>query len=392
MEHGLELELPDADERDWLLGGLERLVSLRGYEQLVGAPVLLPEPEYFPDEAPDDSRRVAVLLRRLLIYAGMPGFRVRVAVYDNDTHAQVDHHGVGTGGPGAAAWFAGIEGNACRFGVERRELGDAGELIGTLGHEVAHAYRHHHAIRARDPFVEERLTDLTAVYLGFGAFLLMSSWSIKTGGYSPSGDPLLFQRKSRGYLSPAQIALLLGAQSVARAATREEQKAIAAALSPNHKKLYRNACRLFGQDAAALRQRLGVPDPKTWSTFPTLEQLTAPDNEALVHEVYDPDHEPPRDSADPGEPATRRLVHRGGTFALFGAAAPFLLATAGVLQGTALIAAMFGGGVLGYIAGRISRRGECSACGRRLAADDEVCAGCGARIEEAESEQEADAR
>ena len=261
MEHGVELELPDVDEREWLLDGLARLVRLRGWEQLVGAPVLLPDQQYFPDPWLDDARGVVILLRRLLVYAGMPEFRVRVTVYDNDAHAQYDYRGVGHGGAGAAAWFAGIDGDLCRFGVERRELGDVEELVGTLGHEVAHAYREHHGVCARDRHIEERLTDLNSVYLGFGVFLFNSSWSFKTGGYSASGERLLYERKSRGYLSPAQLAVLLGAQSVARAAPREAREAIAAALSPNHRKLYRDACRLFDDDPAALRQRLGVSDP-----------------------------------------------------------------------------------------------------------------------------------
>lgn len=378
MEHGLELELPDADEREWLLDGVGRLVSLRGFEQLVGAPVLLPEPDYFPDPWPDDLGRVGILLRRLLLYARMPELGVQVTVYDRDTHAQYDHHGVGQGGAGAAAWFAGIEGNTCRFGVERRQLGDLEELVGVLGHEVAHAYRTHHAIRARDHFIEERLTDLTAVYLGFGAFLLRSSWSFKTGGYSASGERLLYERRSRGYLSPAQLAVLLGAQSVARDAPREERKAIAAALSPNHRKLYRDACRLFDEDAQRLRERLGVPAPASWPDFPTLEELTAPfdDPPDLVHEVVDVIPDP--DSGSSADIATRRTTHRGGIFALFGAAAPFLLATAGVLDGNALVAAMLGGAIAGYIAGRLSRQSECSACGRRIADSDLVCGGCGA--------------
>jgi hypothetical protein len=147
QEVEVELELPSADERERLLDGLARLVRQRGFERLVGHPVLLPQPKYFPDPWEEGPRGVVVLLRRLLHYAGLEDFRVHVTVYDNEEHAQYDTRGVGHGAPGAAAWFAGIDREVCRFGVERRELRHVDELIGTLGHEVAHAYRAH-AIRS----------------------------------------------------------------------------------------------------------------------------------------------------------------------------------------------------------------------------------------------------
>src|SRR5687768_4896596 len=103
----------------------------------------------------------------------------------------------------------GIEDGVCRFGVSDATLSDAEMLIGTLGHEAAHAYREHHGLVVVSRDVEEQLTDLTTIYLGFGFFTLQSSFQFKTGHYDTSGQRLLYERKMLGYLRPGHLAFLL---------------------------------------------------------------------------------------------------------------------------------------------------------------------------------------
>jgi hypothetical protein len=71
------------------------------------------------------------------------------------------------------AFFAGIEeptdetpAPRALFGFDVTRWGDPELLLGTMAHEVAHAYRRHHKLEALDREIEERLTDLTAVMLG----------------------------------------------------------------------------------------------------------------------------------------------------------------------------------------------------------------------------------
>ena len=89
----------------------------------------------------------------------------------------------------------GLADGVYRFGVKDTELRDEQALIGTLGHEVAHAYRTHHGLVVASRDTEEQLTDLTTIYLGFGVFTLESSHQFKTGlGFSAFGAWLGYER------------------------------------------------------------------------------------------------------------------------------------------------------------------------------------------------------
>jgi hypothetical protein len=69
-------ELPQSEEAEYLLAGLARLIQLRGVEPFVAAPLLLPDPRFFPDPVKVRKRKVAVLLQRLLAYAELSPKRV----------------------------------------------------------------------------------------------------------------------------------------------------------------------------------------------------------------------------------------------------------------------------------------------------------------------------
>lgn len=378
MEIGLDLELPGADEREMLLDGLSRLIEKQGHEKFVDGPVLLPSDEHFPDAVEPGPRGARTLLRRLGLYAGLGELGVRVTVYEQAEHAEFDHHGVGHGGPGAAAWFAGIHDGRCEYGVERRELGDPEELIGTLGHEVAHAFRAHHALAVVTRDTEERLTDLTAVYLGFGVFLLNSSLSFKTGGWSASGERLLYARKARGYLSPPHIALLLAAQAVARATTEAERRAVSRALAPNHAKLFEDACELLSDDAPALRRRLGVPPSASSARRPEAPAPPLPPDDTDADELVVVKTTKTTKASAPR--AFRMRRDRGVLYGVLGAGAPVMFAATGLVEGMWLVGIIAVSGLLGFVLGRGFRDDRCSACGGRLSLGDASCPDCRATL------------
>ena len=144
-----DFAVPEGEEAEYLLLGLARLVELRGVETFVAAPLLLPEPRFFPDAVTSRAEGVSVLLRRLLAYAGLHARRLDVEIYGGE-HAIA----VAITKPGhtkdAAAWFMDVADGVYHFGVRDNVLADERGLIGTLGHEVAHAYRTHYGLRVRD--------------------------------------------------------------------------------------------------------------------------------------------------------------------------------------------------------------------------------------------------
>jgi hypothetical protein len=384
----LRLEPPAEEEREWLLDGLATLIRRHGYERLISCRILLPTDEDFPDEVPSGASGVRVLLLRLLWYAGMGQHRARLTVYEERTFMEVDHRGVGHGGAGTAAWFAGIEGEICEFGVNAGELRlEREEVIGTLGHEVAHAFRYHHQLCVRDAEVEERLTDLTAVYLGFGTFLLNSSASFKTGGVSASGERLLYEKRERGYLSPAQLAFLLATQVVVRGTGPRRLRAIADTLSANQRKLFDASCELLPA-TAELRERLCIPEPEQWPAWP--ERTPRPQDLQL-----EPTAEEAKDEADeaeqplanagpsgviswdpPGPPVRRVEGSYAGLLGLGGSVAPWIVGAMGALEGLPLIASSLLGGVVGVVIGRRLPSDSCSACRARLPRGAERCERC----------------
>jgi ribosomal protein L40E len=370
---GLELELPLGAHRDRLLAALGNLVRRRGFETFVAAPILLPHSDYFPERWERTLVGARRLLRRLMHYAELGKLRVKLDSWSERPRT------VGGLGPQhteghTVAWFAGIRDGVCEFGLELDQLRHEESLVATLAHEVAHAYREHHGLVIADRDLEEKLTDLTCVYLGFGLFALNASHAVESGGVSPSGEPLLYQTRSLGYLSPSELALLLAAQLAVRNDV-EEQRAVRTELLPNHAALVDQGLRQLTGAIADLRRELHVAEPSSWPPRIGVEAIA---------ELPDDDATPPhRDAAT--EPIADAIAFRvkqdraTGFFLLL----LVLSAMSGLLAGVGGIV-FYGlcavGAAAGLVVGRRVRADECSNCRGRLALDDENCRRCHARV------------
>jgi hypothetical protein len=251
--------LPDEDERERPLDQLTRLVLAAGADTFVAAPIVAPDDRAFPDRWTPDAAGVERLLRRVLGHAGLGALELELSIDAYaETEIQVDAQGRAqiTGHRGTAAWFAGIRGRTCRFGVDVNGLADPGQLAGTLAHEAAHAYRHYHDLVARDPALEEQLTDLTTVYLGLG--ILTANASVRY-----RSDARGYRSTHGGYLSVQAMCWLLAAQVVARG---EPPRGVARWLDTTQAACLRAACGLLDRDA--LIARLGLPLPALWPRPP----------------------------------------------------------------------------------------------------------------------------
>jgi hypothetical protein len=365
--------IPEYEERDYLIAGLARLVQQRGPEQLLQAPLLLAEPQFWPDKVETRGQAAAVLLRRLLSYAGMGdlgveieigGARPQLVVDDGAEHEDPLHH--------AAGWFLGIEGGVCRFGVSDASLRDKQMLIGTLGHEVAHAYREHHQLVVPTHDVEEQLTDLTTIYLGFGYFTLQSAFQFKTGHYDDRGQQLLYERQMLGYLRPGQLALLLAAQLVVRSRDDQELRPLLRALAPNQSEALLNAYRELEPQREKLRVALGVAHVEHLPRAPDLKEFVKPLGPAVVR-IND-------------HAAEQRVRAENGKFAfrvrhsrkLLGAATGSVLGFSSVFLGADLwmwlLLPVFA--AIGYRIGGRLRAQSCSECNHGVDESAEVCSFC----------------
>src|SRR5262249_47131793 len=152
------------------------LLHAKGFAPFVSAPLLEPRVEHFPDPWRPDGLGVERLARRLLGYAGLADLGVEVELFESDVARDKLGSFEGSWAHLAmAAWLAGIQDGRCLFGADARKLATPDVLVGVMAHEVAHAFRHRHELALANRDVEERLTDLTTVYLGFGVLTTNAS-------------------------------------------------------------------------------------------------------------------------------------------------------------------------------------------------------------------------
>lgn len=292
--------IPPEGEREWVLDSLRSLVRTCGHEQLVRTPVVLPSPRCFPDRWTPDAGGVRRLALRIMRYAALDELDVVIHMFEGDAPRGEVLLGPGGRGSsqaheGAAAWFAGIEDGTCLFGANVSLLDDPGGVTAALAHETAHAFRTVKALVVDDRDLEECLTDLSTIYLGLGvltanASLRHRSWAISTDGTSLGGHA--WSTSQLGYLSPQAMCFALAVFERVRDRGAAERRAIVDALSTNQAGFFKAARRWLEREfagVAALRERLGLPEPSAWPGPARLEDLLAAPLEEPVDDEDD-DH------------------------------------------------------------------------------------------------------
>jgi hypothetical protein len=164
---------------------------------------------------------VRVLLKRIMAHAGLGQLQVDLDTFSQpEVVHELDERGGARewGHDGAAAWFAGIgEDGCCHFGVAEERIGEPEVLVAVLCHEVTHAWRAVHTLTIEDRDVEERLTDLSTVYLGFGLLTTNCAYRYRQGGEFTGTHAITRWSHARaGYLPAQAMSFLLAAQVKAR--------------------------------------------------------------------------------------------------------------------------------------------------------------------------------
>lgn len=259
--------LPEEADQDWLLDQLAGIIRACGATRMLTAPLTEPDDRFFPDRWEPTAEGARALLTRLLRYAGLGRLDLRLWVgeYTRAT-GSVDPRTGAHGREGALAWFAGIDRRTCLFGVDEAQLPDAEGLAGALAHEIAHAWRTHHGLVVANAAVEEQLTDVTTVYLGFGVLTTNASSRHRSRGFWQEGRGYMHEwsHKRAGYLPPEAMSFLLAAYCVARAFGPNDRREIASVLEPNQSHSFEVAWTKLAALGDALADRLGVPHPDAW--------------------------------------------------------------------------------------------------------------------------------
>lgn len=198
------------EEWEWQLAGFRWLLEeYEGLDKHRAGLLATPDGACFPDSALTGDARAAELLHQIMRVADIADWPVRLVMDDGEPelravsqmHALTPETGWALGTfqiveDGAGGWLAEIV-------ASRQQLGDEAALVATLAHEVAH-----YLLSSSERPVpggedcHELLTDLAAVFLGFGIFLGNSARTSRhTQGELGTQYGGWFLSGSQGYLS-----------------------------------------------------------------------------------------------------------------------------------------------------------------------------------------------
>jgi hypothetical protein len=378
--------VPPAAEQEELLAGLAGLVRRFGAEPWVSSPLLTPSPEYFPDRWGGGAPSVRRLLRRLLRYAGLESLAVEVTVYGiEDERAREGQPVAGRGGSLCDLWLVSLGGGAARFGAEGSVLADPAAAAAAAARATAQAFRAFHRLYDANGGREQRLVDLTAVFLGFG--LLTADASLR---YVSRGGRASQTRQ--GSLSPQAVCFAVAT----RLATVEQPdtkglKRLLGGLQANQGAFVRRSLAAISARETPVATTLGLPPREAWPARRSLAALAGPlvaeeeDAEAVEEAVED------RGVAgkNAGKPVFRVERRSGGRFARLAVMATMILGGMAtrpqmgeLLAMSDVMAAGLGLGLVAFLVGSLVRERRCSEpkCGASLRPEMTICPRCGGSV------------
>jgi hypothetical protein len=161
----------DPAAKKWVEDRLRWLVKQFGLHVLLERPIILPTEEFFPDPWDGTPKAARRMFHRVCEYMGVDRDDVELKFFDDATPSTMIHLDP-TRGFAAGTWSAGEE--PWQQGVIRLEKGSLdcpADLVGIMAHELSHQRLLGEGRIMRSTYDNELLTDLTAVYHGFGIFL-----------------------------------------------------------------------------------------------------------------------------------------------------------------------------------------------------------------------------
>jgi hypothetical protein len=187
-----------AEDKAWIEESMLWLIEEFGREAILGATVVLPTDEFFPDDFSEDEEDVQALVERVCVYMGVDSERVELEFFtDENTGSrpflpfdEYSHNGV--------AGHYRKRRDKFLINIESSQLTDPMFLVATSAHELGHVRLLGEGRVSGDFEDHEPLTDLLTVFLGMGVFTGNSVFSFRqwTDAFSQG-----WQTDRRGYMT-----------------------------------------------------------------------------------------------------------------------------------------------------------------------------------------------
>lgn len=161
----------DPVAKRWIEDRLQWLTRQFGLHLLLERSVILPTAEFFPDEWDGSEKAAQRMFRRVCDYMEVNHNQVEIEFFNDSSMGPLAHDptvrgiSAGTWQGGNGMWSQGL------VRLNRGWLDRPSDLVGTMAHELAHQRLLGEGRADADEFDNELLTDLTAVFFGFGVFL-----------------------------------------------------------------------------------------------------------------------------------------------------------------------------------------------------------------------------
>ncbi len=170
-------------------------------------PLILPTEEFFPEIAQGEKIKVNDLFEQVKDYAGMDSWECNLLAQDDDFEDLISKElFLGEAGSSPLGTFSIDEGKPLiTYNPELRKKPD--NLIATFAHELAHLLIAGCEVEPPDGWENEELvTDLAAIFMGFGLFIANSSFQ---HGHFSNGQDTGWKSQKSGYLAEHEASFAL---------------------------------------------------------------------------------------------------------------------------------------------------------------------------------------
>ncbi len=160
----------DPEAKRWIEERLHWLSDQFGRDTFTRRAIILPTRDFFPDRMNGSEASVRNLLDQVCGYMDVDPELVVLELFTNETEVWLVNES-GRYLPTGAAGLYEAQGDRTVIHIETTELMNLEALVGTMAHELAHLRLMGENRVTGDEFDNELITDLTAVFHGFGIFL-----------------------------------------------------------------------------------------------------------------------------------------------------------------------------------------------------------------------------